>query len=339
MPPANAPADFSVLTHGFSALNCLVIDATISAAQNTRVLLSSNGITEVEIVRTPDEVMEQLATGRFDLLIAEWDTKNGSGLELAKRIRYANAPIKATIPILLLTNRGDPAAIQEARNTGINELYVRPASPQGMANKIYTVVTQPRSFVISPNYRGPDRRTLASLTPDAQEHRIELIPTITTLIDLPTYLPEQGARLIMPDFSLKAKINRAAIASGKVSFEIIENEFIRDGLSDVNVIKNLFKQIETTIGSRAPMERMCNASGLVQARSEAYDYELAARVAGFLTDFCRSYFNVHNATHQLVLEKHIQALQVILKTKVRGNGGKTGEDLVSELGKLMLKMM
>lgn len=331
-----------VLTHGFSALSCLIVDATMSAAQNTRVLLSSSGIVAVEIARNAEEVMAQLASGKYDVLIAEWDMKGESGLELSKRIRYAEAPIKPTIPILLLTNRSDPASAHEAFDAGVNELYVRPASPQGIAKSIHKIITQPRSFIISPHYRGPDRRTLPPQEDSHQsifENRVELIPSITTIADLKNYIPESGARLIIPDFSLKAKINRAAIASGKVSFETIENEFIRDGLSDVDNIKIMFDQIEKAVGSRAPMERMCSASGLVQARSEAYDYELAAKVANYLTNFCKDYFNVHNNTHRLILEKHIQALQVILRTKVRGNGGQIGNELVDELANLMLKMM
>ncbi len=338
MPPS-APTSVPVLTHGFAVLNVLVIDATVSAAQNTRVLLSNNGVTEVEIVRTADEVMAQLSNRAFDLLIAEWDMKGTSGIELAKRIRYAQSPINPTVPIILLTGRSGADAASEAVNAGINELYVRPLSPQGMAKVLHTVISQPRSFVIAPDYRGPDRRTSTALSQAAQENRIQLIPELTTVDGIGIYLPEQGSRLILPDFSLKAKVNRAAVASGKVSFDALETEFIRDGLSDVDVIKSMFSQIELTIGSRAPMERMCTASTLVQARSDAYDYALAARVANFMTEFCKSYFNVHNPSHKLVLEKHIQALQVILKTKLRGDGGAVGDELVDGLGKLMFKMM
>jgi hypothetical protein len=208
-----------------------------------------------------------------------------------------------------------------------------------MAQKIHKVIVQPRSFVVAPTYRGPDRRTMTQISKEAQESRIQMVPSITTLNNLGSYSPEQGAQLIVPDFSLIAKVNRAAIASGKVSFEMIENEFVRDGMKDVSVLKTMFQELEKAIGSRAPLERMCSASTLIQARSDAYDYELASKVAKFLTDFCTSYFNIHNPTHKLLLEKHIQALQVILKTKMRGNGGQLGEELISDLGKLMLKLM
>lgn len=330
---------FSVITHGFSALKILVIDASISAAQNTRMLLSTNGVTAVEIARTADEVMEQLGQGKCDMLIAEWDMKNVSGIELTKRIRLAQSPAKPSIPIILLTGRGHPAAAQEALNAGVNEVYVRPLSPQGMARVIHTVVTQPRSFVVAPTYRGPDRRTLHSLSQGDQDNRIQQVPSIVTLSALETYAPALGAQLILPDFSLKAKINRAAIASGKVSFEMIENEFIHDGLSDVGVLKQMFHDLGKTMGPQTPIDRMCSASNLVRARSDAYDYELASKVAGFLTDFCTRYFDVNNAAHTRVLEKHIQALQTILKTKVRGNGGRAGEELITDLGRLMIKMM
>jgi hypothetical protein len=220
----------------------------------------------------------------------------------------------------------------------VNEVAVRPLSPQGLAARIHAIVTRPQSFILSPNYRGPDRR-IAPLSNELEEQRIQLVPTVASRAEAALYMPDAGTKVILPDFSLRMKVNLAAVSAGLMSHEAVEKEFINEGLEDVDRINYLFGKIEPAIGSRAPMERMCTSSHIVQARAEAYEYQLCAKIAGFLTDFCKHYFNVHNPTHRVVLEKHIQALQVVLKTNMRGDGGKKGAELAQELSKLVFKFV
>lgn len=73
-----------------------------------------------------DEVAEQVAADRPDLVILNWTLPGISGLQLCRRVR--GLWCASSLPILMLTARSDPADRDYALRLGVNEYICKPFS-------------------------------------------------------------------------------------------------------------------------------------------------------------------------------------------------------------------
>ncbi|MED5462484.1 MAG: response regulator, partial [Pseudomonadota bacterium] len=58
----------------------------------------------------------------FDLIFADWNLPDGSGLELVRRVRSA----KATMPVVIVSARADRDSVLKAAHYGINGYITKP---------------------------------------------------------------------------------------------------------------------------------------------------------------------------------------------------------------------
>jgi DNA-binding response OmpR family regulator len=62
------------------------------------------------------------------------------------------------MPVIMLTGFPERARIVAARDSGINEYILKPVSPKMLYSRIRAVIEQPRRYVKTRIYFGPDRR-------------------------------------------------------------------------------------------------------------------------------------------------------------------------------------
>ena len=58
----------------------------------------------------------------------------------------------------IITGHTEFHRIHEARNAGVNEVLAKPISAQNLYGRVLSVIENPRPFVRSSDYFGPDRR-------------------------------------------------------------------------------------------------------------------------------------------------------------------------------------
>ena len=80
------------------------------------------------------------------------------GIEMIKSIRSSNDDHLRYVPIIMLTGYSERARILAARDSGINEYLLKPVSAKMLYSRIRAVIEQPRRFVKTNSYFGPDRR-------------------------------------------------------------------------------------------------------------------------------------------------------------------------------------
>lgn len=80
------------------------------------------------------------------------------GLEFTRLIRTDKNSPNPMVPIILLTGHTEMSRVVEARDTGINEFLAKPISARGLYSRICMIIEDPRAFVRTDNYFGPDRR-------------------------------------------------------------------------------------------------------------------------------------------------------------------------------------
>ena len=80
------------------------------------------------------------------------------GLELAQMIRQPNSHANPFTAIIMLTGHSEKARVMAARDAGITEFMAKPISAKALYHRIISVIANPRPFVKTKSYFGPDRR-------------------------------------------------------------------------------------------------------------------------------------------------------------------------------------
>jgi DNA-binding response OmpR family regulator len=61
-------------------------------------------------------------------------------------------------PIIMLTGHSEKRRVTVARDAGVTEFLAKPISAKGLYQRILNVVANPRPFIKTKTYFGPDRR-------------------------------------------------------------------------------------------------------------------------------------------------------------------------------------
>ena len=79
------------------------------------------------------------------------------GIALTRQIR-AEPGDRHRIPIIMVCAEAGRSLIEEARDAGVNEFIKKPMSAKILEARINQTMDNPRGFVASQAYTGPDRR-------------------------------------------------------------------------------------------------------------------------------------------------------------------------------------
>ena len=80
------------------------------------------------------------------------------GLELTQMIRQPGANANPYVAIIMLTGHSEKKRVASARDAGVTEFLAKPISAKGLYQRIVNVVANPRPFIKTKTYFGPDRR-------------------------------------------------------------------------------------------------------------------------------------------------------------------------------------
>ena len=93
-----------------------------------------------------------------DIVITDWAMPIFDGLELAQMIRQPDSKGNPYAPIIMLTGHSEKRRVTVARDAGVTEFLAKPISAKGLYQRILNVVANPRPFIKTKTYFGPDRR-------------------------------------------------------------------------------------------------------------------------------------------------------------------------------------
>lgn len=143
-----------------SRLRFLVIDDNGYMRRIIRTLLHGFGTREVFEAEDGAAGLEAFATHLPDVVITDWSMPVFDGIELTKMIRQPDTSPNPFVPIIMVTGYAERNRVFEARDAGVSEMLVKPISAKGLYARIAKVVLNPRPFIRTDHYFGPDRRHL-----------------------------------------------------------------------------------------------------------------------------------------------------------------------------------
>jgi DNA-binding response OmpR family regulator len=97
-----------------------------------------------------------------DIVLTDWAMPIFDGLELTRMIRQPGANANPYAPIIMLTGHSEKKRVVAARDAGVTEFLAKPISAKALYQRILNVVANPRPFIKTKSYFGPDRRRIVN---------------------------------------------------------------------------------------------------------------------------------------------------------------------------------
>jgi two-component system, chemotaxis family, chemotaxis protein CheY len=139
-------------------LTFLIADPNAYFSSLCNSILRGFGANKILEARDAPEAVNALMQHKVDLLLCDAKLPPEGGLKFTHAIRWNKEVEFRTIPILIMTSDTRKATIVQARDVGANMVVAKPMSPSNLFDRLAWIAFNPRKFVDSPNYFGPDRR-------------------------------------------------------------------------------------------------------------------------------------------------------------------------------------
>ena len=149
---------FKFMAFEFSKLKVLVVEDVAPMRQLFIAVLRNLGIKSIEEAQNGDEAFEKFSKNNHDIILSDWMMTPGDGLELTHKVRRSAESPNKMAPIILITGYSAWSRVETARDSGVTEFLIKPFTAHDIAKRLAYVITNPRDFVETTNFFGPDRR-------------------------------------------------------------------------------------------------------------------------------------------------------------------------------------
>ena len=148
------------MDQGLGELKVLLVDDNEHMRAIVGTILKGIGIVNLREARDGSEALEALRTWPADIAIVDFRMEPMDGVDLTRLVRNAADSRNPFLPIIMMTGFADRPRVEEARDSGVTELIVKPVTARAIIDRLNAVVNRPRPFVRTPDYFGPQRRRI-----------------------------------------------------------------------------------------------------------------------------------------------------------------------------------
>ncbi len=182
-----------------SKVNLLVVNGDEQVSSMLRDVLVNLGFGTVMTVEDGYQAVKAMKEIDIDLIIADWELapkedfnlqeddyskvvipididmwspippKNGSSF--VRYLRTSKNSPNPYVAIIMLTSNAQENRIQYARDSGVNEIMLKPVSAEALCYHIIQVIDHQRAFITSQHYKGPCRRVSNQPPPNGVDRR------------------------------------------------------------------------------------------------------------------------------------------------------------------------
>ncbi|MGE0251397.1 MAG: response regulator [Dongiaceae bacterium] len=145
-------------TYRLDRLNVLVVDDSKHMRHLIRTLLNAFGVGYVQEAGDGKEAFVRLCQQGYDLVLTDVVMEPVDGISFIERVRKGKDSPDPFIPIIAVTGYTEQFRVYQLRDVGVTEILAKPISAQELAARISAVIENPRPFVRTKTYFGPDRR-------------------------------------------------------------------------------------------------------------------------------------------------------------------------------------
>lgn len=342
MTAQNAPPAKRDMRFKFAKIQVLLVDANTNSATLVQSILVAFGIRKIDIVKSPTEAMQMLRSRRVDIIICEFEiVEPRDGLTFVRAIRGAKSDklLRHDTAILMLTAHSEKHNVAEARDAGITEFVAKPFSARTLSSRIIDIIDNPREFVDSPKYCGPNRRRRGKPPIGVAERRTPRGEG--TVFDPAMKVTVSRASNVLRDLLDGANagdiISEEVIMEAQAELMKAESEFVVWIRDDIGVLERCYENLASNMSDDTARRQLVKAAYNIKGQSGTFGYAMGTEVADLLI----TYLDQHDHISEnvlLVVRKHLDTMIVLFTQKVKDTQSELGMALLDSLRKLTLRL-
>ncbi|MBO6782861.1 MAG: response regulator [Alphaproteobacteria bacterium] len=139
-------------------LRILIVDDNSHIRQLLRTILNAVGIRNIDISDDGVAGFEAFCRLEYDIVFTDYQMEPISGIDLTDLIRTSKKSPNPYVPVIMISAYSDETRVQEARDHGVTEFLAKPFTVERLMERLEKVIEEPRPFVRTETYFGPDRR-------------------------------------------------------------------------------------------------------------------------------------------------------------------------------------
>ena len=330
--PLGMQAHDAIRRDRLAKLCVIVADRDFRTASLVQRILFSFGFRNLDITTNGESALALLRARPYDIIITEWNMAPVDGLSLIRAIRTAKEDkrVPRDIPILMLTARTDMESVSAARDAGVTEFVAKPFSAKTISNRIIQIIDNPRAFVESESYTGPDRRRRGTPPAGIEERRGVRKSKQGTVKPANTRLHQQlgNATEILNDLT---------ISEAQADLLSATTDYIVWAHADILHLQQASEKLTKNPGDANARSELSDAAYTIHSQAGIFGYQLGSEVALFLIEYLRIHQHF-TADNLLVISKHIEAITTIFKQNIKESGQDIARDILHSLKKLTQKL-
>lgn len=142
----------------FSQLSVMIVDDNRHMRSLLCSIIRALGIKNIKEVGDGEVALEQVGDFTPDIMITDWHMEPMDGTTLVKTLRHSSVDAIRYMPIIMLSGHSDMTRVREARDCGVHDFLTKPVSAKSLLARLIKIIENPRPFIKTEHYFGPDRR-------------------------------------------------------------------------------------------------------------------------------------------------------------------------------------
>lgn len=157
--------------YALDKLRVLVVDQNAHIRQLLRTILQTVGTGRIDLANDAAAGFEKYCNFEYDVVFTDSELEPVPGLGLVDLIRRSPKSPNPYVPIIMLSAFTEEEQVARARDHGVTEFLAKPFTVDIVLKRLEAVIENPRPFVRTDSYFGPDRRRKSSLDYEGPERR------------------------------------------------------------------------------------------------------------------------------------------------------------------------
>lgn len=154
-----------------SRANVVVIDDNAYSQRLMVQMLMGFGVRSHVEFDDVDSAKIHLQSFPIDLIIVDCDMPETDGYDFVRWLRRSKLEANAYVPVIMMAGHTKISKVKKARDCGANFIIARPLAPAVLLDRIVWIARDPRPYLETSDYIGPDRRFREGEPPAGVEER------------------------------------------------------------------------------------------------------------------------------------------------------------------------
>jgi CheY-like chemotaxis protein len=310
------------LREKYGKLRLLLAASDRSTGTMTRQILFPFRFGSIEMVTDGEAALDMLRKDNYDLVMTDPMLSGVDGVQMTRAVRSARptSVMKRDTPVMLLTGDASIDTVHRARDSGVNEIIVRPFSVTTLQTRLAKAIDSPRKFVASLDFMGPCRRRQGKPPPGVEDRRGKKKPYIVNA--------EAG--------DLPAEAGTGGAMSSAIHDVIGRDDMLGWAMEGVSRLERIFHALRHEPTDLSLHEKMLSVTQEVKVLSAQRHYHLGEQICSMLGKFIAQH-RLMEPRHLTVIGKHIEAILVIFSQTVKNTGQELANELIRSLNTLIAK--